>query len=36
MSKKLIEQRKKEAVELVRKGSLSAKIGLAFLKQHTA
>lgn len=36
MSKKLIEQRKKEAVELVRKGGLSAKIGLAFLKQHTA
>lgn len=36
MSKKLIEQRKKEAVELVRKGGLSAKIGLAFLKQHAA
>ena len=35
MTRALMEQRKKEAVALVRKGGLSAKIGLAFLKQHS-
>ena len=29
-------QRKREAYALIRKGGLSAKIGLAFLKQHGA
>ena len=32
----LIEQRKREAYVLIRKGGLSAKIGLAFLKCHGA
>jgi len=36
MTRAIIEQRKKEAIELVRKGGLSAKIGLRFLKQHGA
>jgi hypothetical protein len=34
MSKETLQQRRQEAVELVKKGGLSAKIGLAFLKQH--
>lgn len=34
MSIETIQQRKREAVELIKKGGLSAKIGLAFLKQH--
>jgi hypothetical protein len=29
-------QLRQEAVELIKKGGLSAKIGLAFLKQHAA
>jgi len=36
MSQAVFEQRKREAIALVRKGGLSAKIGLAFLKQHAA
>jgi len=39
MTRAVIEQRKREAIALVRKGGLSAKIGqigLAFLKQHAA
>lgn len=36
MPKTIIELRKKEAVELVKKGGLSTKIGLTFLKQHVA
>jgi len=35
MSKETLQQRRREAVALVKKGGLSAKIGLAFLKQHT-
>jgi len=31
-----MDQRKAEAVALIRKGGLSAKIGLAFLSQHVA
>ena len=34
MTKAVFEQRKREAIALVRKGGLSAKIGLAFLTQH--
>jgi len=36
MSIQLIQERKREAYALVKKGGLSAKIGLAFLKQHGA
>lgn len=36
MTRAVIEQRKREAIALVRKGGLSAKIGLAFLKQFGA
>lgn len=36
MTRAIIEARKREAYALVRKGGLSAKIGLAFLKQHGA
>lgn len=36
MSIEVIQKRKREAYALVRKGGLSAKIGLAFLKQHGA
>ncbi len=36
MTRAVIEQRMQEAIALVRKGGLSAKIGLAFLKQHAA
>lgn len=36
MSRKLLDKRRAEALALVRKGSLSAKIGLAFLAQHPA
>ena len=36
MSIAYLEARKREAIALVRKGGLSAKIGLAFLSQHTA
>lgn len=36
MTRAIIEQRKREAIAHVRKGGLSAKIGLAFLKQHAA
>lgn len=36
MSIEMIEQRKREAYALIKKGGLSAKIGLAFLKQHAA
>ena len=36
MSQAVFEQRNREALALVRKGGLSAKIGLAFLKQHGA
>lgn len=36
MSIEWIEARKREAVELVKKGGFSAKIGLAFLSQHVA
>ena len=34
MSIEVIEQRKREAAALIKKGGLSARIGLAFLKQH--
>ena len=34
MTRETLEQRKREAVALIRKGGLSARIGLAFLKQH--
>jgi len=34
MTREQIEQRKREAVALVRKGGLSAQIGLRFLNQH--
>jgi hypothetical protein len=34
MSIEIIQQRKREAAELIRKGGLSAKIALAFLKTH--
>lgn len=36
MSRKLLDKRRAEALALVRKGGLSAKIGLAFLAQHPA
>lgn len=36
MSRHLIEQRKREAIALVRKGGLSAQIGLRFLSQHVS
>lgn len=36
MSIEVIQERKREAYALVRKGGFSAKIGLAFLKQHGA
>lgn len=36
MSRDLIEQRKREAVALVKKGGLSAQIGLRFLRQHVS
>ncbi|WP_170766484.1 hypothetical protein [Ruegeria lacuscaerulensis] len=36
ISQETLQQRRREAVELVKKGGLSAKIGLAFLKQHAA
>lgn len=36
MTKAIIAQRKQEAIALVKKGGLSAKIGLAFLNQHIA
>ena len=35
MSKETLQQRRKEADELLKKGGLSAKIARAFLKQHT-
>lgn len=34
MTRLQIEQRKREAVALIRKGGLSAQIGLRFLSQH--
>ena len=36
MTREIMDQRKAEAFALVRKGGLSARIGLAFLKQHGA
>ncbi len=36
MPAKIIEQRTREAVELLKKGGLSANIALRFLKQHAA
>jgi hypothetical protein len=36
MSIEMIEQRKREAYALIKKGGLSAKIGLAFLKTQAA
>ncbi len=34
MSQKRLQQLRREAVQLIKKGGLSAKIGLAFLKSH--
>ncbi len=34
MSQKRLQQLRREAVQLINKGGLSAKIGLAFLKSH--
>lgn len=36
MSRSYLDARKAEAAALIRKGGLSAKIALAFLKQHSA
>ena len=36
MSKETLQQRRIEAAELIKKGGLSAKIGLRFLQQHAA
>jgi len=36
MSQQIIEARRKEALVLLRKGGLSARIARAFLKQHAA
>lgn len=36
MTQAIIEQRRREALTLIRKGGLSAKIGRAFLDQHGA
>ena len=36
MPRTIIEQRKREAYALIRKGGLSVKIGLAFLRTHGA
>lgn len=35
MSRTYIAERRKEAICLIKKGGLSARIGLAFLHQHT-
>lgn len=35
MTRAYIAERRKEAICLIRKGGLSARIGLAFLHQHT-
>ena len=34
MSQKRLQELRREAVQLIKKGGLSAKIGLAFLKSH--
>ena len=34
MSQKRLQKLRREAVQLIKKGGLSAKIGLAFLKSH--
>ena len=34
MSIETLQARRNEAIELIKKGGLSAKIGLAFLKSH--
>lgn len=36
MTRAAFDQRKREAYALIRKGGLSARIGLAFLAQHGA